>query len=109
MVMPAPLLTLGAVIAAQPLPSMVTVLVIVTGPYLPGSSAAMIPPAATAAYAAANEAHGAAIVHGLVSTPVEETKVRVRLPAACAGSTNANADISSAIGGTARVMISARL
>jgi hypothetical protein len=44
MVMPLP--AAGAVIAAQPLPLMVIAPVMVSGPYLPGSSAAMMPLAA---------------------------------------------------------------
>ena len=49
MTLPEPALTVmplpvaGAVIAAQPLPLTVTGPVMLSGPYLPGSSAAMIP------------------------------------------------------------------
>src|ERR1700722_12455066 len=49
----------------------------VSGPYLPGSSAARTPPASVRGKARANVAHGAAMVHGLLSTPDDETKVRV--------------------------------
>src|ERR1700728_3866434 len=47
-VMVMPLLPAGSVIAAQPLPLMVTGPVMVSGPYLPGSSAATTPLAPTA-------------------------------------------------------------
>src|ERR1700722_951060 len=78
MVMPTP--DAGPVIADHPLPFMVTPVVMVSGPYLPGSSAATMPLAPTTVYACAKVAHGCAMVHGLVSTPVDETKERVSVP-----------------------------
>jgi hypothetical protein len=44
------------------------------------------------------------MVHGLLSTPVDETKVRVRLPAAAAGSDKASVPVRSANGRTMRFM-----
>src|SRR5262249_10221832 len=73
------------------------------GPYFPGSSAAIIPPAVVWLYACANVAHGAAMVHGFESLPAEETKVRVR-SAACAGSVIARVIVRNTPGKMIRVM-----
>src|ERR1700728_481858 len=92
MMMPA--LVAGAVIVAQPLPLMVTGPVVAIAPYLPGSSAVMMPLGKVAAYACAKVAHGCEMAHALVSAPPDETKVLV---AACAGAltTMAMADSSA--------------
>jgi hypothetical protein len=50
-------------------------------------------------------AHGCAVVQGLVSTPVDETKVRVRLPVACAGSAIASMVARAESAVTMRVMV----
>src|ERR1700728_5185804 len=47
----------------------------VSGPYLPGLTAVMIPPTPVRVKARANVAHGADRVHGLLSTPDDETNV----------------------------------
>src|ERR1700733_9075457 len=52
----------------------------ISGPYLPGSSAAIIPVGWVRVKACANVAHGAVTLHGLVSEPEDETNVRVSPP-----------------------------
>src|ERR1700723_1098442 len=87
-----PLPVAGAVIAAQPLPLTVTGVVMLSGPYLPGSSAAIMPLAPITVYACAKLAHGWVMVHGLPSLPADETNERGSIPFwACAGSERASA------------------
>src|SRR3954466_6431948 len=64
-------------LACVPAPLMVIALVMVTVPNPPGSSTSISPPAAVFDMAPANVLHGAVRLHGLTSSPVPETQVRV--------------------------------
>src|SRR5690348_2503240 len=60
-----------------PAQSMVIDFVIVTAPKPPGSRQSISPPAAVLEIAPANVLHGAVRLHGLRSSPVPDTQVRV--------------------------------
>src|ERR1700722_15873947 len=60
-----------------PPPSIVIALVIDSEPYPAGSSASISPPAIVLGIAPAKVLHGDVRLHGLASSPVPETQVRV--------------------------------
>src|SRR5579859_502511 len=69
--------------ASKPTELMVIDLVMVTAPKPPGSSTLISPAGAVLEIAPAKVLHGAVRLHGLASSPVPETQVRVAC--ACAG------------------------
>src|SRR5438270_13834374 len=78
----------GARMLASPAPSLVMLIdfVMVTAPYPPGSRTLISPPAVVFEIAPAKVLHGATREHGLASSPVPETHVRV----ACAWASDAS-------------------